>query len=244
MESIVEIMERFNPDKIIIEPSGVAKVSDIVKACLNQRIAQGVKVKEIITAVDVEQYEKYIENFGEFFEDQIKYADVILLSRTEAFTNKVGEVCGLINDLNPYAFVFSKPWDQINVEDILFRENKRHEHEAGRCEHGLCGHEHEAEEIFDTFTIYTNRVFEIKDLQERIIKMEQITQGKILRLKGILKGVDGYMHLQYIPGDVQITKSAAKGGFICIIGSSLDKKDLIRLFDDCSSGLTESAKAQ
>ena len=72
VKAVKELLDRFHPDKIIIEPSGVGKLSDIVKACSDQRIQQLAKVKSKITIVDVKRCKVYLHNFGEFFEDQIE----------------------------------------------------------------------------------------------------------------------------------------------------------------------------
>ncbi|MBC3889699.1 GTP-binding protein [Acetobacterium paludosum] len=232
--SIREIIDKFKPDKIIIEPSGIAKLSDIVKACNHSSINQHIKVKEKITVVDTEFFEIYLEDFGEFFEDQIKNADVILLSHGETFPDKAAKAGELIKAINPHAFVFSKEWAHISIDKILFCENN-HKNWNSCVEHHECGgsehHHHDAEEIFDTLTLFTKRIFTVNDLRERILEMKQIFQGAILRVKGIVSGENGYINLQYTLGDLQITETSAEGNFICIIGSNLDKQNLARIFE-------------
>lgn len=243
VESIIEIEARFKPDKIIIEPSGIAKLSDIIKACNHSRISPDIKVKEKITVVDTEYFKIFLEDFGEFYEDQIKNADVIVLSHTEHFHDKATEACELISHINPHAFVFSQPWEEISVDTILSLENKHKKHQNCGGKH-VCScsehkqqhhfahpHHHVAEEIFDTFTLFTERTFTAKDLGERLMEMKQIYQETVLRVKGIVSAQNGYLNLQYTPGDLQITETPAEGNFICIIGNHLDKQELARIFD-------------
>lgn len=237
-----EVQERFHPDKIIIEPSGVGKLSDIEKACCDPRVQQFASVKAKITIVDVKRCKMYLDNFGEFFEDQIQNADVILLSRTEDFADKVDDAYKLVRSLNKDSLIFTKPWDQIKADEILFpRRNQHEEHEHSHtcgCENhhhdgqGDCHHDHSAEDIFETVTIRTNRQFSVEDLKMCIYQLEHNQSGKVLRAKGILRGVKGYMNLQYLPGDVKITRCAAQGNTLCVIGSDLNRQELISLFSE------------
>ncbi|MHB8075998.1 CobW family GTP-binding protein [Desulfosporosinus fructosivorans] len=245
VKAVQEIVERFHPDKIIIEPSGVGKLSDIMKACADPRIHSLVHVKTKITVADVKRCKMYLDNFGEFFEDQIQNADVILLSRSEDFPDKVNAARKLIESLNAHSVILSKPWNKISADDILFPrhdQHKREEHcghspECGCRHHGArhdhhcnCGHNHSAEDIFNTVTIRTKRIFSIEDLRTRISSMERHAQGTILRAKGILRGTKGYVNLQYLPGDLKLTTCAAKGDILCIIGRDLNRQELVSLF--------------
>lgn len=244
IKALKELLNRFQPDKIIIEPSGVGKLSDIMKACSDPRILPLAEVKAKITIADVKRCKMYLDNFGEFFEDQIKNADTVLLSRTEEFPDKINAAREMIKELNPHAAIFSKPWDQINGAQILQGHhvhtngctcgchdahghlNHQHSHDHN-CS---CGHNHAAEDIFDTVTIRTNQVFTMEDLKARVSTMEKDSKGTILRAKGIVRGFGGYINLQYLPGDIKMTECAAKGDMLCIIGRELNRQELCTLF--------------
>lgn len=243
VKAVKEIVERFHPDKIIIEPSGVGKLTDIMKACADPLIQSLAKVKTKITVVDVKRCKMYLDNFGEFFEDQIQNADVILLSRTEDFPNKVNDALRLIQSLKAHSVILSRPWDQIGADEILFPSHKRaehydHSHESGCHHHGThdhgnhcsCKHNHSAEDIFNTVTIRTARIFSIEDLRTRISKMEHNAKGTVLRAKGIVRGTNGYVNLQYLPGDLKIANCTARGDMLCIIGRDLNRQELVSLF--------------
>lgn len=254
VKALKELLDRFQPDKIIIEPSGVGKLSDIMKACLDPRVLPLAKVKAKITVVDVKRCKMYLDNFGEFFEDQIQNADIVLLSRTENFSDKVDDAYKLIKSMNSNSAIFIEPWDKINVEDILYPEHKHHVHgehcdHAHSCicghhaahgeqhchEHGNdcdCDHNHSAEDVFDTITIRTERVFSIKDLKEQVLNMELNAKGTILRAKGIVHGPNGYLNMQYLPGDTRITNCDTSGNMLCIIGSGLDRQELAGFFSE------------
>lgn len=258
VKALKELLTRFQPDKIIIEPSGVGKLSDVVKACSDPRIAALAKVKSRVTVADVKRCKMYLENFGEFFEDQIEHADMILLSRTDAFPDQVKPAYDLVRKLNDHAEILSQPWNQVAISDILQPKHDHHQYEAHSChEHGCncghhhehhhhhehthadhhihsdhcgCGHNHAAEEIFDTITIRTKRRFSIEDLTALVSRMEQSAKGTILRAKGIVRGTSGYVNVQYLPGDVQITNCTTGGDMLCFIGRNLNKQQLASLF--------------
>lgn len=244
VKALKELLDRFHPDKIIIEPSGVGKLSDIMKACLDPRIQLLAKVKAKITVADVKRCKMYLDNFGEFFEDQIQNADIILLSRTENFPGKISDAYKLIKGLNEHSLILSKPWDQIDMAEIIsaqyahreYTEHCGHMRGCGCRQHGEhdhdanCEHNHSAEEAFDTVTIRTKQVFSVEDLKARVSNMEQTAKGTVLRAKGIVRSPSGYINLQYLPGDVQITKCTVSGDMLCIIGRHLNRQELVSLF--------------
>ena len=119
LQALKEILDRFQPEKLLIEPSGVGKLSDVLTACNHTAIKPLAEIKRKITVVDVKRCKMYAENFGEFFEDQVKKADVVMLSRTDLFPDRTEDACRVIRSLNPGAALFSKPWDQIHAYEIL-----------------------------------------------------------------------------------------------------------------------------
>lgn len=242
INALKELLNRFKPDKIVIEPSGVGKLSDIIKACSDIRILPFAKVKSKITIADVKRCKMYLDNFGEFFEDQIKYANVILLSRVEEFPEKINAAQEIIRNLNPNAAILSKPWGQINTEEIL----NPHGNDSVRIKNGVrtsilkgrihsghsAGKHNHAEDVFDTVTIRTNRIFSAEDLKERVSNMERNAKGTVLRAKGIVHGLNGYMNMQYVPGDIQVSGCSGKGNMLCIIGRNLNRRELHAIFGE------------
>ncbi|MDR1615664.1 MAG: GTP-binding protein [Syntrophomonadaceae bacterium] len=242
VKALKEMLERFQPDKIVIEPSGVAKLSDIVKACSDPSITPLAKLKANITVVDVKRCKIYLDNFGEFFEDQIQNADIVLLSHVEDSSGKIDYARELVKSLNNHARIVADPWEQITAAEILRPEYTHSDHEVGchrkhehhECGNGCCEHGHahpSAENVFDTVNIQTKRIFTTEDLRARVFRMADSSNGDILRAKGIVRTADGYMDLQYIPGDISIKKCATGGDMLCIIGQNLNRQELISLFN-------------
>ena len=154
-EALKKVIAEYAPDRIIIEPSGVGKLSDVAKAVAG---VDGCEIGAKVTVVDAGKCRMYIRNFGEFFNDQVQHADVIVLSRTDtASDGKVVTASALLSQLNPNATVITTPWSELSGEQIVqvmeridslsstmqemehFHEHHHH-HEHG--EHCGCGHDH------------------------------------------------------------------------------------------------------
>ena len=167
-----EVIEKYHPDRIIIEPSGVGKLSDVIKAVQKVEDAVDIKLNSFTTIVDVTKCKMYMKNFGEFFSNQIEYAGTIILSRTDtekATEEKIVTAVEIIRSLNKKAAVITTPVEKLAGEKILdIMENNRslekelmeeeacpvcgghhHEHEHHHHDHEECGcgydhhHEHE-----------------------------------------------------------------------------------------------------
>ena len=148
--SLIELIETYAPDRIIIEPSGVGKLSDIISAC--QSVQANAKINVVCTVVDGGKCKMYLKNFGEFYIDQIQNANTIVLSKTDKMTEeKVIEACELIKNYNPTVTIITTPINQLdgdllleNLEDnvslvdVLIEEVKKqhgghHHHHEGEC---------------------------------------------------------------------------------------------------------------
>ncbi|MFR3729504.1 CobW family GTP-binding protein [Lacrimispora sp.] len=159
-KSLEEVLTKYHPDRVIIEPSGVGKLSDVMKAVVDVASELEVVLNSAVTIVDAQKCKMYRKNFGEFFNNQIENAGTVVLSRTDiAPADKVDLAVEIIRELNPNASVITTPCEQLSgkqlleiiekpdtmVEDLL-KEVKahHHDHEEGcGCHHH---HDHEEEE--------------------------------------------------------------------------------------------------
>jgi len=116
-----KVLDQFHPDRILIEPSGVGKLSDVIKAV--DKVADAHEDAEMgafVTVVDAKKCKMYMKNFGEFFNDQIEYATTILLSRTQDISEeKLAEVCAMVTEHNSKARIVTTPWDDLTGAQIL-----------------------------------------------------------------------------------------------------------------------------
>lgn len=119
-KNLHEVIEKFHPDRILIEPSGVGKLSDVMKSVIDVEKDEDVKLNGLITVVNALKASKQMKAFGEFFNNQIEYATTVVLSRSQKATPEQLELCvKQIQALNPKAAVITTPWDAIKGEQIL-----------------------------------------------------------------------------------------------------------------------------
>ena len=139
-EALKKVMEEYEPERLIIEPSGVGKLSDIEEAVKDV----GLDVHALVTVADVNKIKVYHRNFGEFFDNQIENAQIIIFSRTQkANDEKVEEMGHLVHELNPDSKCIIAPWDDLSDEQILKVMDSFHHHEHDEnCTCGCHDHEH------------------------------------------------------------------------------------------------------
>ena len=127
-EALKKVMTDLKPDRIIIEPSGVGKLSDVVKAVEGVEKEAGIEIGSAITVVDGKKTKMYIKNFGEFFLNQVECAGTIVISRTQNMSQeKLDECVHLLREHNDKAAVITTPWDQLDKEVLLHAlENSSH----------------------------------------------------------------------------------------------------------------------
>ena len=156
--SLRELLEKYSPNRVIIEPSGVGKLSDVLKAVSDVEKDLPVESNSAVTVVDVKKCKMYMKNFGEFFNNQIQFANTIILSRTDlADDKKIEEAVALIKGVNPDATIVTTPLDKLSDEKIeemlskpidlkselleeLAKEHEHHHHHHDHDDH--CEHEH------------------------------------------------------------------------------------------------------
>ena len=118
-KALHKVIEEYHPDRILIEPSGVGKLSDIIRAVLNLH-EEDLLLNGFTTVVDVKKCKIYMKNFGEFFNDQVANAGCIVLSHTqEASDEKVAEAVSMLREKNPGAVIVTTPWDALDGKQLL-----------------------------------------------------------------------------------------------------------------------------
>ena len=148
--SLTQVLEQFAPDRILIEPSGVGKLSDVIKA-VQQVESDSVKLNSFTTVADAGKCKVYSKNFGEFYNDQLEHAGCIVLSRTDGVAqDKLDAALNVIREKNDKAAIIVTPWNELDGKQILHAMEHRHtihdelEHLAEEsCP--VCGHLHEHE---------------------------------------------------------------------------------------------------
>ncbi len=161
-KALEKVLEDYSPDRILIEPSGVGKLSDVIRAVQNIN-AHDVQLDGFTTIVDAKKCKMYQKNFGEFFNNQITYASCLILSHTAGLsTEKIDDCIRRIKELNPVAPIVTTEWDQLSGQQLvdamtqkntlddelksLLEEEKGHHHHHHDDEHEHCCHHHDHDE--------------------------------------------------------------------------------------------------
>ena len=166
-KNLNEVITKYHPDRILIEPSGVGKLSDVMKSVIDIEKEQDVKLNALVTVVNALKASKQMKAFGEFFNNQIEYATTVILSRSQNATPEQLEFCvKQIQALNPKAAIITTNWDEIKGKQILkamegqdnlemktlaearhAHDEEEHEHHHHDHDHdGHCHHDHDHEE--------------------------------------------------------------------------------------------------
>lgn len=164
--SLKEVLDTYSPERILIEPSGVGKLSDVMKAVQDAMADREVALNSAVAVVDACKCKMYIKNFGEFFINQIEHAGTVVLSRTDKLSEEKLAACvEMIREHNAKATIITTPWDALAGQDILEtiegakdleaelmqevmrkHEEHHHHHHDGEEEHECCHHDHDEHE--------------------------------------------------------------------------------------------------
>lgn len=238
VEAMYQVIKDYFPDVILIEPSGVGKLSDVLKACNHPKIMPLLDQVRAITVVDVTTLQKYIKNYGEFFIDQLHYADLIWLSHTEHSKTSLEEIYKIISSYTKASVIMADknkmiPDEIWNKTTRMSRSGKKErvpDNSRLRRNTLLNRTKHSANEVFDTYSVYLQAVFEKEEIKERFSLLEEGTYGRIIRAKGIVKAKNGYLCVQYASGKLTVEEVITKGNSLSFIGHNLQRQNLSMLF--------------
>lgn len=248
--TLSELLAQHRFDRIIIEPSGVGKLSDILRECASPSVRREAEPGMIAAVADALRAELYLKNFGEFYRDQIGYANAVLLSRTEQLPpERLEKIRTLLHNLNPRAAILTTPWDSLSGPEIVAAaegtENLAAMLDSLACDpyaeanadfdsHCHChdGHDHDAHEIFETWGIETAFRYSEQELREILSTLAGSAAGEIVRSKGFVASDGGaWLRFDAVPGESRLCPCRpCPTGRICVIGRHLNREELSRLF--------------
>lgn len=229
--ALTDIMKKYHPERIIIEPSGVGKLSEVISGARRAAMEEGVGIGTVITLVDAVRYRTYLQNYAEFYMDQIECARTIILTRTEeAGPEKVEAAIQRIRARNEQARIITTPLEQLTGQEImdiaqnskylpielqleeeLMREKQERERRAAkrgltpvRVKMGKAhAHQHDADEVFGAWGKETARRYS-KGTLEGILSAfaDEARFGQVLRAKGVVPDEQGnWLQFDYVPGE-------------------------------------------
>ena len=249
------MLEQYTPDRIIIEPSGVGKLSDVMKAV--QKVVdaeENVVLNSHITVADAMRAKMYLKNFGEFYRNQVEFASAVILSRSQNVKeDKLEKAVALLRDINGKCPIVTTPWEELSgaqLLEVMEGENdfaKELMEAAQVCpecghhhdhDHDCCGHDHHhhhADEVFTSWGKETPKKYTeegIRAILDTLSKEDSNEYGIILRAKGIVPDENGkWIHFDLVPGEDEVRYGSAEyTGRICVIGSKLNEDKLAELF--------------
>nr|WP_317347886.1 GTP-binding protein [uncultured Blautia sp.] len=255
--SLKEVIDKYHPDRILIEPSGVGKLSDVIRAVKDVQEETGLVLNSYTTVVDAKKCKMYMRNFGEFFNNQVEYAGAIIMSRTDIVDDeKAMQSMELLRGLNAKAAIITTPIENLDGKKLLevmehpvsleqemmdeevcpecgHDHEHHHEHHDHECGCGHDHHHHHADEVFTSWGRETIKKYSREDL-EKILEILSHSEeyGVILRAKGMLPAEDGtWIYFDMVPEETEIRQGAPEyTGRLCVIGSKLKEEKLAELF--------------
>lgn len=247
-EKALEEIEEMGITDLLIEPSGVGKLSDIIDVVKKD---SDFRIISHICIVDVKTAGKYHNNFKEYFDDQVKAANALVLSHLDvADEDKVNSVKEMLREVNPDVDILDTSIEEMNISDLLnvivsggeimpeFDEHHHH-HDEGECcchdedechhEHHHHHHHHDADEDFVNIALRPEYVFDKEELESILSKMDE----DVIRVKGYVNGKDGTLYLNYVLNEYHVFYGEKKDeSLVVAIGSKLDEQKIREAFHD------------
>lgn len=253
--SLKEVLDTYHPDRVIIEPSGVGKLSDVIKA-VSTINSDEMELDNFITVVDAKKCRMYTKNFGEFYNNQVEHASLIVLSRSQDLTEfQLKECLDILKGLNDHSPIITTAWDklngldiinacEVNIQEELLHEHEHHHHHEHDHEHECCGHHHHdhdhecgcghhhhhADEVFNSIGFDTVKKYNEVELSDILNKL--CNDDNVLRAKGFVdSGNEDWWYFDLVPGEFEIRLGKPiYTGQVCVIGKDLDENTIKELF--------------
>ena len=232
--SLKEVLDTYHPDSVIIEPSGVGKLSDVIKA-VSTINSDEMELDNFITVVDAKKCRMYTKNFGEFYNNQVEHASLIVLSRSQDLTEfQLKECLDILKGLNDHSPIITTAWDKLNGLDIInacevnIQEELLHEHDHECCghdhheqdhDHECCGHDHHHHDhdhecgcghhhhhADEVFnSIGFDTVKKYNEVELSDILNKLCNDDNVLRAKGFVdSGNEDWWYFDLVPGEFEI----------------------------------------
>ncbi len=231
------IVKEFQPERIIIEPTGISILSEIIDILRKPEFATLFQINSLVTVVDSVNYLKQFEVFGEFFEDQISNASVLILSKSQCVDSQtLAKISKSLRELNQDAEIINKNWDVLTPEELkelLDMQANLDLSDILHTDFKPC-----SENEFDALALKTSRSYSQEELEQILSLLSQPQYGQVLRGKGFLKSSQGFWDFSYTNGQFTVTESKFKSSSkLCLIGKNLREQEIRDLFKVKSGGL-------
>lgn len=229
-KTIGELVQSERPERLLIEPSGVAGLSDLLRICQTLPPEWDMGPVSAITVVDAEMHSAYREDMGTFYLDQIRHAGALVCSKLDLVSpEEARAVCVSLAEENPGAAIFACPWEELDVELLLEAARER----TAPLEHGHTHHHHSG-------AVFTSLAFHLETPRDEgawrslLSGLERPELGRVLRAKGFLPGGSGtWYQADYTPGRVWLQPiTGVEESRLVVIGTGLDRTGLTALLNE------------
>ncbi|TBX19182.1 cobalamin biosynthesis protein CobW [Clostridium perfringens] len=235
-QNILDIISNYRPDRIIIEPSGVANFSQVLESIKEAHI-EGLRINMKITMVDAQNVHMYMKNFGDFYRSQLVNANTIILTRVEKLSdNEITHVCNEIKTINNKANIITTELSKLSPERIIQVSEKKVENLIENINikkpKRIGLRRVSAPEFFENWGVETPKTFEYSELVKILNEFQNNKHGEVLRAKGIIKSKDNkWFKFDFVPNDISIVNYKSDyTGRVCVIGRNLNKDSIDKLF--------------
>lgn len=235
-QNILDIISNYRPDRIIIEPSGVANFSQVLESIKEAHI-EGLRINMKITMVDAQNVHMYMKNFGDFYRSQLVNANTIILTRVEKLSDKeITHVCNEIKIINNKANIITTELSKLSPERIIQVSEKKVENLIENINikkpKRIGLRRVSAPEFFENWGVETPKTFEYSELVKILNEFQNNKHGEVLRAKGIIKSKDNkWFKFDFVPNDISIVNYKSDyTGRVCVIGRNLNKDSIDKLF--------------
>ena len=234
-QNILDIISNYRPDRIIIEPSGVANFSQVLESIKEAHI-EGLRINMKITMVDAQNVHMYMKNFGDFYRSQLINANTIILTRVEKLSdNEITHVCNEIKTINNKANIITTELSKLSPERIIQVSEKKVEsliENINKKPKRIGLRRVSAPEFFENWGVETPKTFEYSELVKILNEFQNNKHGEVLRAKGIIRSKDNkWFKFDFVPNDISIVNYKSDyTGRVCVIGRNLNKDSIDKLF--------------
>jgi len=231
-ETLTQVLETLQPDRILIEPTGISILSDIIKTIEGPAFKSYMTINSLVTVVDAVNYLDQADLFGAFFDDQIAHAWHLLISKSQLVDGAYLEVIRRsLKERNQGAAIISQSWDQINQESwqkLLEKPLDRMMEEAMDLKDRPC-----QEGLFKTHPIFSDQCFTFEGLEAILKQISLDDEMSLVRAKGLVKSFHGGLEFSLANKEISIRPwDQVTRGKACFIGTKLNVGLLDRLFDN------------
>ncbi|MCC5438062.1 GTP-binding protein [Clostridium botulinum] len=230
-DSLQKVIEEYKPDRIIIEPTGISSLSQLLDILEKDNFKDKININRVITVVDSTSYLEEKDAFGEFYMDQVENAEILIVSKTQMVDKStLKKVKESLSECNKKASIKTLAFEEFNKEYILnfLDEDSSRDIKRDSVEVMIS-----TEDGFESLGVKTNKIFEIREINEIVSKLFTGKYGDVIRIKGFLKGEKEIIQINCTKKVHNIeTVEDSKEIKICIIGQDLRKRKIQFLFKE------------